>query len=67
MIIMKSKTNVSYAIKDFVIIMIVKIFKTIEKFVIIVIALVNIEVRLTVFVICGIEPLKNFCSISQWL
>ena len=30
--------------------------KTIKKFVIIVITLVNIEFQLTVFVICGIEP-----------
>ena len=60
MIIMKSKANVSYAIKDFVMIMIVKIVKIIEKFMIIVIILVNIEVQLIVFVICGREPLKKF-------
>ena len=59
MIIIKSKTNVSYAIKDFAMIMIVKILKTIEKFVIIVITLVNIELQLTVFVICAIKPLKK--------
>ena len=60
MIIMKSKTNNSYSIKDIVMKMIVKILKIIEKFVIIVIALVNIEVQLTVFAICDIKQLKKF-------
>ena len=59
MIIIKSKTNVSYAIKEIVMIMIVKILKIIEKFVIIVITLVNIEMQLTVLVIYGIKPLKK--------
>ena len=58
-IIMKSKTNVSYAIKDFVMIMKVNILKIIEKFMIIVTILVNIEVRLTVFAICVIKQFKK--------
>ena len=59
MIIMKSKTNVSYAIKDFVMIMKVKFLNIIEKFMIIVITLVNIEVQSTVFAIRGIKQLKK--------
>ena len=57
---MKNKINVPYVIKDFVMIKKIKVMKIIKKFMIIVITLVNIEVQLTVFVICGMEQLKKF-------
>ena len=53
--ITKNKINVPHVVKDFVVI---KKIKIIKKFVIIVITLVNIEVWLTVFVICGMEQKK---------
>ena len=58
--IMKGKINVSYVIKDFVMIKKIKILKIIKKFVIIVIIQENIEALLIVFVICNIKPLKKF-------
>ena len=56
----EKQNNVSYVIKDSVMIKKIKILKIIKKFVIIVIILENIEVLLIVFVICNIKPLKKF-------